>query len=58
MCQLKEKQKMVKTCVLKLLLIDFGYAVNVVHGSTKLFMDDLLSNGLHEKVMICLLKVD
>ena len=58
MCQLKEKQKMVKTFVLKLLLIDFGYAVNVVHGSTKLFMDDLLSNGLHEKVMVCLLKVD
>ena len=23
------------------------------HGSTKLFMADLLSNGLYEKVMIC-----
>ena len=39
-------------------LIGFGYHQKVVHGSTKLFMDDLLSNGLHEKVMICLLKVD
>ena len=29
-----------------------------MHGSTKLFMDDPLSNGLHEKVMIWLLKVD
>ena len=32
--------------------------VKVVHGSTKLFMADLLSNGLHEKVMIYYLKVD
>ena len=26
--------------------------------TSKMFMDDLLSNGLHEKVMICLFKVD
>ena len=30
----------------------------VVHGSTQLFMDDHLSNGLHEKVMIYVPKVD
>ena len=30
--------------------------VKVVHGSTKSFVSNLLSNGLHEKVMICYLK--
>ena len=47
---------MVKICFLQILLL-----VNIiksVHGSTKLFMDDLVSNGLHEKVMLCLPKVD
>ena len=41
-----------KALVLKILF----NIVKVVHGSTKLFMVDLLSNGLHEKVMICYLK--
>ena len=29
-----------------------SYHRKVVHGSTKLFMVDLISNGLHEKVII------
>ena len=29
---------------------------HLCQGITKLFMDDLLLNGLHEKVMICYLK--
>ena len=44
---------MVKMYFLKLLLIDFHR--RVVHGSTKLFMADLLSNRLHTDM---LLKVD
>ena len=41
----RKKQKMVKMYFFKVLLM-------VVPGSTKLFLVDLLSNGLHEKVMI------
>ena len=37
----------------KALAIDFGLHRKVVHGSAKLVMADFLSNGLHEKVMIC-----
>ena len=37
---------------------DFAEHRKVIHGSTKLFMADLLSNGLHEKVNDMLLKVD
>ena len=52
----EKKQKIVKMYFLKLLLKIF---VNI----KKLLMGDLLSNGLHKKVMICyiiviLLKVD
>ena len=38
--------------------IDFGYHRKVIYGSTKLFVADLLSNELHEKVNDLLLKVD
>ena len=31
----------------------FSKAWKIVHGLAKLFMDDLLSDGLLEKVMIC-----
>ena len=41
-----------KALVLKILF----NMVKVVHGSTKLFMVDLLLNGLLERVMICYLK--
>ena len=36
----------------KLKLIDFGKHQKVIHGLTKLFMTDLLSNGRHEKLKI------
>ena len=42
----EKKQKMVKMCFLKLLL-------NIFVSIKKLFMADPISNGLHEKVMIC-----
>ena len=41
-----------KALVLKILF----NIVNVVHGSAKLFMADLLLSGLLGKVMICYLK--
>ena len=56
-----EKKKMVKIYFLKLLLIlKLLISVNTEanqlrQGTTKLFMDDLLLNGLPEKV-ICYLK--
>ena len=41
------------------LFLDFGFLVNIKKlFMVQLFMDDLLSNGFHEKVMICLLKED
>ena len=56
--QLEKENRMVKIYHLKLPPNRFWLNQKVVHGSTKLFMDNLLSNGLHQKVMICLLKVD
>ena len=47
----KKKEKMVKIYIFKAL-----EANQLCQGTTKLFMDDLLLNGLHEKVMICYLK--
>ena len=48
-----------KIYFLKLFLTDFGYHRKIVHGSTKLFMADLLSNGRNGKVMYDkFLKVD
>ena len=52
----EKKQKMVKMYFLKLL-------IKIFENIKKLFMGDLLSNGLHKKVMICyiiviLLRVD
>ena len=52
-CRESGKKKMVKMYFLKLLLVDFHR--RDVYGSTKLFMADLLSNRLHNDM---LLKVD
>ena len=41
---------MMKICFLKLRVRDFGWYRNAVHGSTKLFMAELSSDRLHEKV--------
>ena len=52
----KRKQKMVKIYFFKVLANTFwltSQSCSWVHGLTKLFMADLLSNGLHEKVIIC-----
>ena len=52
-CQLKKKQD----GEYFFRLIDFGFLVNIKKlFMVQLFMDDLLSNELHEKVMMCLLK--
>ena len=53
----EKKQKMVKIYFLKRWLIDFGYHRKVIHGSTKLFTADLVSNGLQEKVNDIVLKL-
>ena len=54
----KKKQKMVRMYIFKALPDRFLWASKLISSvkDNKIFKDDLLSNGLQEKVMICYLK--
>ena len=57
-CQLEKKSGSVENVFYKALGNRFRLTSKLVscQVTTKLFMDDLLLNGLHEKVIICYLK--
>ena len=48
-----QKNRIVKKKNVKLPANRFSLTSKSCYGSTNLFIDDLLSDGLHEKVMIC-----